>query len=62
MKYIYIYTSNKQQIISYIVKNIEKLYELDCNNIIKYFRKRKCNKVELSKFDCNKIEYFNIYC
>lgn len=59
----YIYTSNKQQIISYIIKNIEKLYELDCNNIIKYFRKRKCNKVELqSKFDCNNIEYFNIYC
>lgn len=31
-----------------IVKNIEKLrYELNCNNIIKHFRKKKYNKIDL---------------
>lgn len=43
-----------------IVKNIEKLrYELNCNNIIKHFRKKNIIK---SICDCDEIEYFNIYC
>lgn len=61
MKYIYI--SNKQQII--ILLEILKNYDMNQIAIIllNILRKENAIKIDLqSIFNCDEIEYFNIYC